>query len=126
MKTTKQPYTEPSSDMTPAQFRDARLKLGISYNGAAKLFGLGERGSRTVQRWESGDRAIPWYVGLVLGAYLTGKGKLPKVSDLRKYKAPEIVATIIEAYQSGGALPDLEPFKRQPSYFARRAQEKEE
>lgn len=47
--------------MNPAQFKDARHKLGLSQREMGKALGddLGGYAVRTVASWESGEREIP-------------------------------------------------------------------
>jgi len=49
--------------MTPAQFRDAIAKVGLSQEAAGVWFG---RSPRTGQRWASGDYEVPGYVARFL------------------------------------------------------------
>ena len=44
------------STMTPAEFKDARLKLGLSVERMAAVLHVQ---ARNLQRWEAGDRDIP-------------------------------------------------------------------
>jgi DNA-binding transcriptional regulator YiaG len=50
--------------MTPAQLKKARHALGLSAEGFARLIGV--KSGRTVRRWESGERAIPPPVQMLL------------------------------------------------------------
>lgn len=50
--------------MTPAQFKEARQRLGLSQKGMADL--LGVSGDRTVRKWEDGEREISPPVILLL------------------------------------------------------------
>lgn len=50
--------------MSPEQFRRVRRKMGLSQNDVTDLFGLGS--SRTVRRWEDGERDIPGPVILLM------------------------------------------------------------
>jgi len=43
--------------LTPSDFRAARVTLGLSARAMAEA--LGGVNPRTIRRWESGDRAIP-------------------------------------------------------------------
>lgn len=55
--------------MTPDQFREARLRLGLTQSEMADRLGIdGEHRARTVRRWESGERAIPGPVALLLNS----------------------------------------------------------
>ena len=42
--------------MTPMQFKDARIALGLSQNAMAEALGL--KTSRAIRQFESGDREI--------------------------------------------------------------------
>ena len=55
--------------MTPEQFRDARIKLGLSQNEIAADMGIHD--GRTVRRWEHGQRDIPGSVEIVLAYWLS-------------------------------------------------------
>jgi len=44
--------------MTPDQFRNARLSLGLTQIQLAAEWGMTDNGERTIRRWESGDRAV--------------------------------------------------------------------
>ena len=44
--------------MTPDQFRNARLSLGMTQIQLAAEWGMTDNGERTIRRWESGDRAV--------------------------------------------------------------------
>ena len=44
--------------MTPDQFRNARLSLGMTQIQLAADWGMTDNGERTIRRWESGDRAV--------------------------------------------------------------------
>lgn len=43
--------------MTPLELRAARIKLGLSVDGFARVVGV--QAGRTVRRWEDGSRDIP-------------------------------------------------------------------
>jgi DNA-binding transcriptional regulator YiaG len=43
--------------MTPEEFKNIRERLGLSAYRLADIFQV--RGSRTIRRWETGDRDIP-------------------------------------------------------------------
>lgn len=45
--------------MTPAEFKEARLRLGLTQSELARALKLGGDGKRTVRRWEHGERDIP-------------------------------------------------------------------
>ncbi len=49
--------------MTPAQFREARLKLGLSIRRCAADLG---RAPRSIQRWESGELPVPTAEALLM------------------------------------------------------------
>ena len=61
--------------MTPAQFKDARHKLGLSCAKLAVLFKVSD--GRTVRRWESGERDIPGPARVLMD--WLANGKRPKV-----------------------------------------------
>jgi len=44
--------------LTPSEFRDHRMALGLTAAGLADALLLGTGGGRTVRRWESGESAI--------------------------------------------------------------------
>lgn len=44
--------------MTPAEFKEARHKLGLSQAKLAQEWGMGENGGRTIRRWEDGERPM--------------------------------------------------------------------
>ena len=44
--------------MTPDQFRNARLSLGLTQIQLATEWGMTDNGERSIRRWESGDRAV--------------------------------------------------------------------
>jgi DNA-binding transcriptional regulator YiaG len=46
------------TEMTPAQFKEARQTLGLSQADLAAEWSMGANGGRTVRRWESGDRPV--------------------------------------------------------------------
>lgn len=54
--------------MTPQEFRDARLRLGLSQKEMAS--NLGVHDGRTVRRWEAGDRRIPGEIDIVLAYWI--------------------------------------------------------
>jgi DNA-binding transcriptional regulator YiaG len=55
--------------MTGDEFRDARLKLGLTQQALARLIG---RTRRNVQQWESGERPVDGVAARLLTAYLEG------------------------------------------------------
>ena len=57
--------------MTPAEFRAARLALGLTQTEMGQRLG-GERpyALRTVQSWESGERGIPPAVAALVKHFL--------------------------------------------------------
>lgn len=59
--------------MTPAQFRAALNRLGLSQVRAAKLFGVTDRASRC---WALGENKIPHAVAVLLRLLVTGKIKI--------------------------------------------------
>lgn len=60
--------------MTPTQFKQARLRLGLSQSEMAETLGVeGEHGDRTVRRWESGERAVPGSVAKLIAFLLKAK-----------------------------------------------------
>ena len=44
--------------MTKEQFKEARRKLMFSQQALADEWGMGANGSRTIRRWEGGERPI--------------------------------------------------------------------
>jgi DNA-binding transcriptional regulator YiaG len=57
----------PVADLTGAQLKEARLSLGLSAAGLARLLRMsGAHAARTVRRWESGELDIPGYVVVIL------------------------------------------------------------
>ena len=50
--------------MTPASVKAARARLAMTQEQFAKLVGVG---ARSVRWWESGGRAIPRMLGILLG-----------------------------------------------------------
>lgn len=53
--------------MTATQFKQARLRLGLSQSRMAEALGVeGEHGNRTVRRWENGERAVPGSVAKLI------------------------------------------------------------
>ncbi len=56
--------------MTPAEFKEARHKLGLSAAGLASLWNMGANGGRTIRRWEAGDVPVnpiaAYCIGLML------------------------------------------------------------
>ena len=51
--------------MTPEQFKEARLKLGLTQPQLATLWGIGC--GRTIRRWESGERPMNPLAAYALG-----------------------------------------------------------
>ena len=59
--------------MTPATFKQARHKLGLSLSQAAHVLGYdGAHGAQQVRRMESGKRAIRGAQARLMWAYLEG------------------------------------------------------
>ena len=56
--------------MTSEQYRRALARLGLTQNGAARLFGIDDRTSR---RYVSGDSAVPTAIVILLRLLLAGK-----------------------------------------------------
>lgn len=54
--------------MTPQEFRDARIRLGLSQDEMAS--DLGVHDGRTVRRWEAGERRIPGEIDIVLAYWI--------------------------------------------------------
>lgn len=54
--------------MTPQDFRDARIRLGLSQDEMAS--DLGVHDGRTVRRWEAGERRIPGEIDIVIAYWL--------------------------------------------------------
>ncbi len=62
-----------TTDMTPAEFRAARAKLGLTQGTLAEWLGFtGKRGRRTVGDIECGRRTPSGTVILLLQAYVDG------------------------------------------------------
>lgn len=57
--------------MTPADFRAARLKLGLTQDQLAQRMGVGKR---TIYHWEYGSRHIPMIAVYFLGHILVDEG----------------------------------------------------
>lgn len=57
--------------MTPEEFKAARTRLGWTASEAARV--LDVSGSRTVYKWESGERRIPGPVSVLVRALLAGR-----------------------------------------------------
>ena len=55
--------------MTPQEFKEARIKLGLSQGNLGQLM---KTTDRSVRRWENGDREIPGPVIVLMQAYLDG------------------------------------------------------
>lgn len=58
--------------MSPDQIKDARRRLGMSTSELAQILRLGESGSVTVRRWESGSRAPAGPTTVAIQALLDG------------------------------------------------------
>ena len=56
--------------MTPAEFKKARHKLGISCAGLAREWGMGVNGDRSIRRWESGDVPVNPIAAYCIGMML--------------------------------------------------------
>jgi DNA-binding transcriptional regulator YiaG len=58
--------------MTPAEFRAARARLGLTQKGLAKALRMGKHGWQTISKWESDDfqGQIPGPVTLALECLL--------------------------------------------------------
>lgn len=54
--------------MTPVQFKDARIALGLSQNAMADALGL--KTSRAIRQFESGERAVSGPVAKLMGILL--------------------------------------------------------
>ena len=65
--------------MTPAQFRTALDRLGLSQVRAAKLFGVTDRASRS---WALGENKIPHAVAILLRLLVTDKITIADLSAL--------------------------------------------
>jgi len=63
--------------MTPAEFHDARLALGLTVEGLARLLHVA---GRTIRRWEDGSRHVPPTVVVLM----------------RLFRNPEILAVAAE------------------------------
>ena len=56
--------------MTPAEFKAARHKLGLSANRCAEIFRIGS--GRTIRRWEAGTQDIPGPAQILLTLLASG------------------------------------------------------
>ena len=54
--------------MTPTQFKDARIALGLSQNAMASALGL--KTSRAIRQFESGERTVSGPVAKLTGILL--------------------------------------------------------
>ncbi len=59
--------------MTPVQFKDARIALGLSQNKMAEALGL--KTSRAIRQFESGDREVSGPVAKLVTLLLEQKNK---------------------------------------------------
>jgi len=57
--------------MTPMQFKDARIALGLSQNAMAEALGL--KTSRAIRQFESGERAVSGPVAKLMGMLLENR-----------------------------------------------------
>ena len=57
--------------MTPTQFKDARIALGLSQNAMAEALGL--KTSRAIRQFESGERAVSGPVAKLMGMLLENR-----------------------------------------------------
>jgi DNA-binding transcriptional regulator YiaG len=57
--------------MTPDALKSARIALGLSAEGFAKLVHV--ESGRTVRRWEAGERDIPGPVVVIVGALMESR-----------------------------------------------------
>jgi DNA-binding transcriptional regulator YiaG len=53
--------------MTPAKFRTARNRLGLTQRSASKAMGMGAHGWQTISKWENGHQPIPGWAPVILG-----------------------------------------------------------
>ena len=53
--------------MTPADFRTARHRLGLSQHGMAEALGMGRWGWQSVSKWERGVHPIPGPIAMLVG-----------------------------------------------------------
>ena len=60
--------------MTPTQFKDARIALGLSQNAMAQALGL--KTSRAIRQFESGERAVSGPVAKLMGMLLENRAVL--------------------------------------------------
>ena len=55
--------------MTPEQLKSARAQLGdLTQSQLAEIIGI--KWDRTIRKWESGERAIPNPIGMLLNLFL--------------------------------------------------------
>lgn len=57
--------------MTPSEFREGRLTLGLSQSQLARLFLVSS--ARTIRRWETGERDIPGPAVVLMRWLITSK-----------------------------------------------------
>lgn len=58
--------------LTPEEFRQARLKLGLTQSQLAEQLDLGADGQRAIRRYEQGDRGISGPIRFCIKALLDG------------------------------------------------------
>ena len=51
--------------MTPVEFKDARISLGLSQSKMAEALGL--KTSRAIRQYEAGDRAVSGPITMLVG-----------------------------------------------------------
>lgn len=73
--------------MTPAQYRDAIARLGLSQRAAGEFFG---RSGRQGQRWANGWSPLPKSVTMLLGLMLRYGVRPRDVSGNSTIKGPNI------------------------------------
>lgn len=62
--------------MTPTEFRAARGALGLTAEALARV--LQVQGSRTIYKWESGERGVPGPVSVLMGLMI-------ELASVRRY-----------------------------------------
>jgi len=62
--------------MTPADFREARYKLGLTQHGLASALKMGEHGWKSISQWEGDDnvRGVPGAVQVAVEYMLAEQG----------------------------------------------------
>jgi transcriptional regulator with XRE-family HTH domain len=87
--------------MTPTQFKDARIALGLTQNECAKALGL--KTSRAIRQFESGDREVSGPVAKLVEMLITQKtnGQPPRFSPAVAGKRKAATAVQTEGMENG-------------------------